>query len=132
MSPEDQALIAGLKKLALEHPEWHEDIVDILKKAQGGFVLREPKLVSPGRKQIPMDLGTPAEQKKERSERLRQLGRVLMLAGMRAPRQQLFVVAAALGMLMEEMDKIAGDDPGLKALKRRILMGLRNRVISRV
>ena len=132
MNPEDQAILAGLKKLAMEHPEWHEDIVAILKEAQGGFVITEPKFVSPTHKEMPMDFGTPNEERKDRSDRMRQLGRVLMMAGMRAPRQQMYVMAAVISMLIEDLEKIAGADPGLRGLKRRILMSLRNRVISRV
>lgn len=71
----------------------------------------------------------PAEIKRQLSERMRDLGRTLMISGMRAPRQQMIEIGRALDALIDQLELLA-DQPGRQALKRRILLGLRQRVLS--
>lgn len=71
----------------------------------------------------------PADVKRMSAERMRELGRSLMVAGMRAPRQQMISIAVTLDGLLEQLNMLGEQDPGLGALKRRILLGLRGKVL---
>jgi len=71
----------------------------------------------------------PAEIKRQLAERMREMGRSLMVSGMRAPRQQMMEIGKTLDGLIDQLDMLA-DQPGRQALRRRILLGLRQRVLS--
>lgn len=77
----------------------------------------------------PIEPPPPAQIRRQLSERMRDLGRSLMISGTRAPRQQMIEVGKALDALIDQLELLA-DQPGRQALKRRILLGLRNRVLS--
>jgi hypothetical protein len=71
----------------------------------------------------------PAEVKRQLAERMRDVGRSLMVSGMRAPRQQMMEIGKALDILIDQLELLA-DQPNRKAFKRRIMLGLRNRVLT--
>lgn len=98
--------------------------------------LREPgvpqtKVVQPmlGPDGEPIEPPPPAQIRRQLAERMRDLGRALMISGTRAPRQQMIEVGRALDALIDQLELLA-DQPGRQALKRRILLGLRQRVLS--
>jgi hypothetical protein len=133
MMPDDreQRLTQLLLRLATDHPEWEDEIGEVIKQ---GFdprelTLRQPT-IEPVKKIVIDEEGGPGKQ--ELSNQLRGLGRFLMMAAMRSPRQQMFVVSTVIRLLLKHMDTLAGNDPNMKSLKRRIMMSLRNQVFSRM
>ena len=71
----------------------------------------------------------PSEIRRQLADRMREMGRAMMISGMRAPRQQMMEIGKTLNGLIDQLDLLA-DQPGRQALKRRILLGLRQRVLS--
>jgi hypothetical protein len=71
-----------------------------------------------------------AQLRRQQAARLRDLGRALMISAMKAPRQQLIQTGLLVLVLLHEMDKIAGRDPGLQALKRRMVLDIRRKVLA--
>jgi len=59
---------------------------------------------------------------------MREMGRGLMIAGSKAPRQQMMEIQGAMVGLMDQLEALA-DQPGREALRRRILLQLRPRVM---
>jgi len=83
----------------------------------------------PGIGEIEEEPPPPAQVKQELANRMREMGRTLMVSGMRAPRQQIIDIGKILNGLIDQLEMLS-DQPGRAALKRRILLGLRNRVLS--
>lgn len=81
------------------------------------------------RDEEPPEPPPPAEVKKMLANRMRSLARKLMVAGMRAPRQQMVEIGKALEVLLDQLDLLA-DQPGRQALRRRVLMNLRQRIVG--
>ena len=131
MNERDERLTRALIRLGAEHPEWEDEIGEIIKR---GFDPRELTLRQPTIEPVKKIVEKPSRpgEKQELSNELRSLGRFLMMAAMRSPRQQMFVVATVIRLLLKHMDRVAGTDPNLKSLKRRIVMSLRNQVFSRM
>jgi hypothetical protein len=73
----------------------------------------------------------PSDVKRVSAQRMRELGRSLMVAGTRAPRQQMISIAATIDGLLEQLDMLGDQDPSLNALRRRVLMSLRGKVLGR-
>ena len=71
----------------------------------------------------------PAEVRRMLADNMRDMGRVLMISGMKAPRQQMMAIGATMDGLMAQLDALA-DQPGRKALQRRLLLNLRPKVMS--
>lgn len=71
----------------------------------------------------------PAEVKRMLADRMRELARSLMIAGTRQPRQQMMEISKAIDTLLEQLDMLA-DQPGRDALRRRILLNLRQRTTA--
>jgi hypothetical protein len=71
----------------------------------------------------------PAEVKRMLADRMRDVARSLMMAGMKPPRQQMMEIAKALDLLLEQLNLLA-DQPGRDALRRRILLNIRQRISS--
>lgn len=72
----------------------------------------------------------PSDVKRVSAERMRELGRSLMVAGMRAPRQQMISIAVTLDGLLEQLKMLGDQNPGLNALRRRILLKMREQVLG--
>jgi hypothetical protein len=72
----------------------------------------------------------PADVKRVSAERLRELGRSLMIAGTRPPRPQMVSIAVTLDSLLEQLKMLGEQNPGLNALRRRILLGLRGKILG--
>jgi len=70
----------------------------------------------------------PAQVRRELQERMRDLGRGLMVAGAKSPRMQMMEIQNALGGLLDQLEALS-DQPGREALRRRILLSLRPRVM---
>ena len=83
----------------------------------------------PGFGEIEEEPPPPAQVKMELANRMREMGRTLMVSGMRAPRQQIIDIGKVLNGLIDQLELLS-DQPGRAALKRRIFLGLRNRVLS--
>lgn len=81
----------------------------------------------PGAEEPPPEPPPPAEVKRMLADRMRGLARSLMVAGTRQPRQQMIEIWKAFDTLLDQLDLLA-DQPGRLALRRRILMGLRQRL----
>ena len=94
-----------------------------------GGPAQQPGMGQPGFGGVEEEPPLPAQVKRELAERMRDIGRVLMVSGMRAPRQQMIEIGKALNALIDQLERLA-DEPGRKALKRRIFLGLRNRVLG--
>lgn len=71
----------------------------------------------------------PAEVRRMLADRMREVGRKIMMSGMKPPRPQMIAVGEAIENLLDQLDTLA-DQPGREALKRRILLHLRPRVLS--
>ena len=72
----------------------------------------------------------PGDVKRLSAERMRELGRSLMVAGTRPPRAQLVSIAVTLDGLLEQMKMLGEQNPSLNALRRRVLLGLRGKVLG--
>jgi len=72
----------------------------------------------------------PADAKRMSAERMRELGRSLMIAGTRPPRAQMISIAVTLDALLEQLKDLGEQNPGLNALRRRVLLGLRGKVLG--
>lgn len=72
----------------------------------------------------------PSDVKRMSAERMREFGRSLMVAGTRAPRQQMISIAVTLDGLLEQLRMLGEQDPGLRALRRRILLKMREQVLG--
>ena len=84
---------------------------------------------SPGTGEPPPEPPPPAEIRRMLADNMRDMGRQLMISGMKAPRQQMMAIANTMDGLMAQLDALA-DQPGRKAIHRRILMKLRPRVMN--
>jgi len=71
----------------------------------------------------------PAEVRRMLAERMRDMGRGLMVAGAKPPRQQMVEVGRVIDGLLDQLEMLA-DQPGRVALRRRILLGLRGRALG--
>lgn len=78
--------------------------------------------------EVQEDPPPPAETRRQLQERMRDLGRGLMVAGAKSPRMQMMEIQNALGGLLDQLETLA-DQPGREALRRRILLTLRPRVM---
>jgi hypothetical protein len=107
-------------RVAAKDPELRQVLIGVAKQA---FMDLEDT------EEIPV---APAVQRRIQSTQLRELGRALMVAAMRAPRQQMIQVGLLVIVLLNEMEKIAGNDPGLRGLKRRLVLEIRRQVLSQV
>jgi hypothetical protein len=72
----------------------------------------------------------PAELKRRSAERMRDLGRSLMISGMRPPRQQMVSIAVTIDGLMQQLDELAAESPALANMRRRIMLGLRSKIVG--
>ena len=70
----------------------------------------------------------PSQVRRMLADRMREMGRGLMIAGSKAPRQQMMEIQGAMVGLMDQLEALA-DQPGREALRRRILLQLRPRVM---
>ena len=70
----------------------------------------------------------PSQVRRMLSDRMRELGRGLMIAGSKAPRQQMMEIQHTMVGLLEQLEALS-DQPGREALRRRILLQLRPRVM---
>jgi len=86
----------------------------------------EPKVSL--REEPPPEPPPPAQVRRMLSDRMREMGRGLMIAGSKAPRQQMMEIQGAMVGLMDQLEALA-DQPGREALRRRILLQLRPRVM---
>jgi DNA-binding MarR family transcriptional regulator len=86
----------------------------------------EPKVMGPG-EMVP-EPPPPAQVRRMLGDRMREMGRGLMIAGSKAPRQQMMEIQGAMIGLMDQLEALA-DQPGREALRRRILLQLRPRVM---
>ena len=76
------------------------------------------------------EIKMPSELRRLSADRMREMGRSLMVAGMRAPRQQIVAIAVTLDGLLEQLKLLGEQNPGLNALRRRILLNLRNKTMG--
>lgn len=72
----------------------------------------------------------PAEVRRMLAERMRDMGRGLMVAGAKPPRQQMVEIGRVIDGLLDQLELLA-DQPGRVALRRRILLNLRGRALGR-
>jgi len=72
----------------------------------------------------------PADVKRVSAERMRELGRSLMIAGMRPPRSQMVSIAVTLDGLLEQLKLLGDQNASLNALRRRVLLQLRGKVLG--
>lgn len=70
----------------------------------------------------------PAQVRRQLQDRMRELGRGLMVAGAKSPRMQMMAIQGALEGLLDQLEALS-DQPGREALRRRILLQLRPRVM---
>lgn len=148
----DEELWSKAKSRAKE--QGHEGdwayVTGIYKKMKGGKVAAERRLVAGPRWR---DIGDdekramrralapvmiedeeavvlPSDVRRVSAERLRELGRALMVAGMRAPRQQMISIAVTLDALLDHLKLLGDQSPALNALRRRVLLKMRNQVLG--
>jgi hypothetical protein len=94
-----------------------------------GAMQREMLLpVTPMQGEMPPEPPPPAQVRRMLADRMREMGRGLMIAGSKAPRQQMMEIQGAMVGLMDQLEALA-DQPGREALRRRILLQLRPRVM---
>lgn len=84
---------------------------------------------NPGHGEQPPEPPPPAEVRRMLADKMRNVGRQLIVSGMKPPRPQMLAVGKALEELLDQLDALA-DQPGRKALKRRILLQLRPRILN--
>jgi len=71
----------------------------------------------------------PAEVRRMLADNMRDMGRSLMVSGMKPPRPQMMAIANALEGLLDQLEMLA-DQPGRKALQRRILLNMRPKIMN--
>ena len=82
----------------------------------------------PGMMEEPPEPPPPAQVRRMLADRMRELGRGLMIAGSKAPRQQMLEIQRTMLGLMEQLEALS-DQPGRESIRRRILLQLRPHVM---
>lgn len=88
------------------------------------FPVQQPDVMG----EPPPEPPPPAQVRRQLQDRMRDLGRGLMVAGAKSPRMQMMEIQSAMMGLMDQLELLA-DQPGREALRRRILLQLRPRVM---
>lgn len=91
--------------------------------------MKMPGVKTPGKDEPPPEPPPPAEVRRMMTERMRDMGRQLMISGAKQPRQQMIEIGKVMNGLMDQLDALS-DQPGRKALQRRMLLQLRPRVMN--
>ena len=86
----------------------------------------DPQVLLPG--ELPPEPPPPAQVRRMLADRMREMGRGLMIAGSKAPRQQMMEIQETMMGLLNQLEALA-DQPGREALRRRILLQMRPRVM---
>lgn len=95
------------------------------------LTLADPKTLtgpSRGLGEMEPEPAPPAQVRRMLQDRMRELGRGLMIAGAKAPRQQMMEIQETMIGLLDQLEALS-DQPGREALRRRILLQLRPRVM---
>jgi hypothetical protein len=71
----------------------------------------------------------PSEIRRMLQDNMRDMGRTLMISGMKAPLQQMLAIGATMDGLLDQLNALA-DQPGRKGIQRRLLQKLRPKVMN--